>query len=196
MSEFKRICIECNKIDMLARPPRSDTCKPCANKIKGESQKDTTKTTCPKCNCKKSYKAIVCTKCKDQSGEKNHMYGKKLCDTHPLVLRNKAISDDPTLHPLYKDGSSIDAREGNKFQLWAKSIKELYDNKCDCCGYDREVALKAHHLYAYEKYANKGLELDNGVALCGNCHEEFHKFYGYGDNTKEQYIIFKGVYNG
>lgn len=196
MSRFERICIECGTTDYLVKKPRSGTCKPCSNKIKGEQQKDKSKTTCPKCNGTKSYKATVCIKCKDQSGENNPMYGKKLDDNHPLILKNKEISENPELHHNYKDGSYLDSRNTKAFTQWSNDVKANYDYVCDCCGYDRKIALKAHHLDGYEKNKDLALELDNGVALCGNCHEEFHKEYGYGSNTKEQYITFKGAYNG
>jgi ribosomal protein L40E len=196
MCKFERVCIECNNTDILVRKPRSNTCKPCSNKLKGALQKDLTKTTCPKCNSSKSYRATVCKECIDQSGENNPMYGKKLADNHPLVLKNKAISEDATLHHNYKHGEYIDNRNSNAFTNWAKEVREVFNNTCDCCGYSRKIALKAHHLYSYEKNKDIALEVENGVSLCANCHEEFHKEYGYGDNTKEQYITFKGVYNG
>lgn len=188
----------CGDEHLMKRVKYTPICRKCNSGSMSKDRADESLTTCPDCGCKISYKGKRCKYCsgKANSGENNPMYGKKLAEDHPLMLRNKAITNDPTLHHNYKDGAFIDAREGNKFQLWAKSIKELYNNRCDCCGYDREIALKAHHLYAYEKNANKGLDLDNGVALCANCHEEFHKEYGYGDNTPEQYNTFKGGYNG
>lgn len=196
MSRFERVCIHCNTKDYLAKKPTTDTCKPCSNKLKGEQQKDKSKTTCPKCNGIKSYKATVCRGCKDQSGENNPMYGKKLDESHPLFKHNQAISLDPTRHHNYKDGEYVDSRNSKAFTKWSNDVKEIFNNKCDACGYDRKIALKAHHLHGYEKNKDLALDVDNGVALCGNCHEEFHKIYGYGDNTKEQYITFKGAYNG
>ena len=193
-----RICDECEEEHFMKRVKYTPICRKCNSGKMSKDRKDESLTTCPDCGCKISYSSVRCKDCagKANSGENNPMYGRKLPEDHPLVLRNRAISEDPTLHHNYKDGASIDARSGNKFQLWAKAIKELYGNRCDCCGYDRIVALKAHHLYSYEKYATQGLDLDNGVALCANCHEEFHKTYGYGDNTKEQYIEFRKDYNG
>ena len=62
-------------------------------------------------------------------------------------------------------------------------------------GYGRELALEAHHYNSSEK-SQDNFDLENGVALCSNCHKEFHKTYGYGNNTEKQYLDFKGDYNG
>ena len=32
--------------------------------------------------------------------------------------------------------------------------------------------------------------MTNGVTLCEDCHKEFHKIYGYGNNTEKQYEEF------
>lgn len=67
----------------------------------------------------------------------------------------------------------------------------IRDNRtCDCCGsYNDNI--NAHHLYSRNTHKDLIYDLDNIITLCYNCHTDFHKKYGYGDNTKEQYYEFK-----
>lgn len=197
-SKITRVCDSCMGEHIMSMVKYTPICRKCNSAKMSKDRKDERLTTCIDCGCKISYKGTRCKSCfaKYNSGENNHMFGKKLDDNHPIVIRNKLISEDPTLHPNYKDGNSLDSRNSNKFKEWSEEVKNKYDNTCDCCGYNRRIALKAHHLYSYEANKDIALDVENGVALCANCHEEFHKQYGYGNNTKEQYIIFKEVYNG
>lgn len=76
----------------------------------------------------------------------------------------------------------------------AKRIKVqvfIRDNRtCDCCNKHKQN-LNAHHLYSRDNNKDLMYDLDNLITLCVECHKEFHKKYGYGNNTKEQYIEFK-----
>lgn len=193
-----RTCDDCGEEHSMKRSKYVPVCRKCNSPKMAKDRKDESLTICPDCGTKISYRAKRCKECfgKAHSGDSNSMYGKKLPEGHPIVLRNRMISNDPTLHHNYKDVSSLDGRNSNAFKIWSEQVKEAYSNTCDCCSYSRVVALKAHHLYAYEANRNIALELDNGVALCANCHEEFHKMYGYGNNTKEQYLEYKETYNG
>ena len=193
-----RICDKCGEEHSMKRVKYTAICRKCNSGAMSKDRADKSLTTCPDCGCKISYKATRCKDCfgKSNSGENNPMFGKKLDKDHPLVIRNKVISDNPELHHNYREGKFIDGRSSNKFKVWSESIKSKYNNICDCCGYTRIIALKAHHLYSYEANKDLSLEIDNGVALCANCHEEFHKQFGWGDNTPEQYIKFKEAYNG
>ena len=68
-------------------------------------------------------------------------------------------------------------------------VFEKYDYTCKCCG-KRGGNLVAHHLEGYNWCIEKRFDVDNGVVLCDKCHKLFHKEYGYGNNTKEQFNIF------
>jgi len=64
---------------------------------------------------------------------------------------------------------------------------------CDCCFQKRstDVILNAHHLDGWNWAIDKRFDISNLVTLCERCHEEFHNVYGKGNNTKEQYEVFK-----
>ena len=122
------------------------------------------------------------------------MFGVILPENHPLRERNKQIAENPELHHNWKGGKG--GRTGKQIK-WARDVKESYKHICDCCGYIRIFALEAHHYELSEaKYWKNSYDISNGVSLCSNCHKEFHKIYGYGNNTKQQYIKFKENYHG
>ena len=82
-------------------------------------------------------------------------------------------------------------RKGDQdFKKWSKQVKERDNFTCDICG-QKHGGLVSHHLNAWRDYKEQRYDLENGVCLCESCHKEFHKLYGKGDNTKEQYIEFK-----
>lgn len=69
---------------------------------------------------------------------------------------------------------------------WTSDIYKRDNYTCQCCG-KRGHKLNAHHLDGYNWCVEKRIDINNGITLCEDCHKEFHKMYGYGDNTKEQF---------
>ena len=66
---------------------------------------------------------------------------------------------------------------------------------CDCCGDSSGGNLVSHHKDSFNWCKERRNDLSNGVCLCEKCHTEFHKKYGYGDNTEAQYIEFKANFS-
>jgi len=58
---------------------------------------------------------------------------------------------------------------------WSKEVRKR-DKKCQVC--NTKHNLEAHHLDDKTHYPKRALLLDNGIALCGNCHTEFHSWNG------------------
>lgn len=75
---------------------------------------------------------------------------------------------------------------GGHSRTWSKEIMKRDDYTCQTCK-KRGGKLNAHHIYAWNKYPEQRFKIDNGVTLCVDCHKEFHKMYGRGDNTREQF---------
>ena len=92
------------------------------------------------------------------------------------------------------------ARKGfitdSKLKLWRTNVFERDHYICKCCG-TKKSPFNAHHLNAWHTFPDQRYIIANGVTLCVECHKLFHKQYGSGYNTKEQYQeFFLLCYNG
>lgn len=79
--------------------------------------------------------------------------------------------------------------DNRKLQRWSIKVKKRDNKKCVICGNDKK--LNAHHLNGYNWDIENRDNVNNGVTLCEICHHEFHKIYGGGGNTKEQFEEFE-----
>ena len=73
--------------------------------------------------------------------------------------------------------------------LWAKEIKERDDYTCRLCG-KYWISLNSHHMWSWDRFVEYRYDLNNGITLCNNCHMEFHKIYGKGNNTYYQFFLY------
>lgn len=78
------------------------------------------------------------------------------------------ISDD--------DERSIKTIRGSKaLKTFRKTVKSR-DGHCQCCGNgDKEI--EVHHIMPLAKYKDLACNTDNGICLCHDCHEKYHKEY-------------------
>lgn len=65
---------------------------------------------------------------------------------------------------------------GSEQQKFAKEVKSRDRNQCEICGGNKNVS--AHHLYSYLEYPSLRNDHRNGIALCQDCHMEFHMWMG------------------
>ena len=178
-------CVDCDLVWEGNRPQRGVRCKPHAMTHSNISRKDVTKTTCEKCGNPKSYQAKYCRGCRDQMGENNPMYGKP--QPHLTEYNLSRTSDE---HWNWKGG--IPRKRDGQSQQWGVNVRKV--GVCGTCS--STEMLEAHHLESHDINKELRWETSNGVCLCKNCHLTFHKMYGFGDNTTEQYLEFKEKYNG
>ena len=87
------------------------------------------------------------------------------------------------------DDERIRNRDFNDYKKWRKFVYIKNNHTCQCCG-TRGGNLNAHHLDGYNWCKEKRTDVNNGATLCEKCHENFHKIYGYGNNTKKQFNEF------
>lgn len=86
-----------------------------------------------------------------------------------------------------------DRKSKKEYRDWRSAVYKAYNFTCDVCGKksSKNNKIVAHHLESYD--INEDLRYDayNGVVLCEECHKNFHKKYGFGKNTAEQYREYK-----
>lgn len=97
-------------------------------------------------------------------------------------------------NPFYDSSISKEDRENGRlidgYNYWRYEVYKRDKFTCQCCGDNKGGNLVAHHLNGYNWDKEHRIDVNNGVTLCKSCHKDFHDLYGYGDNTKEQYIEF------
>src|SRR3990170_6281852 len=96
-------------------------------------------------------------------------------------------------HYLWRNDISEDERKRNrrfnrteKEKIWSRSILERDNFMCNVCNKVGGI-LHAHHLYGWANYPNLRFNVDNGITLCKDCHNKFHKNYGNRNNVPDQF---------
>lgn len=102
-------------------------------------------------------------------------------------------------HHNWNPNITQEERENGRYiEGYDDFIKGVYkrDNyTCQVCGQEGNGHnLNAHHLDGYNWCKEKRTDINNGITLCDKCHKEFHKLYGKGNNTKEQFEEYLNKY--
>jgi len=72
-----------------------------------------------------------------------------------------------------------------EYTKWRNSIYERDDYTCQKCGI-RGGDINAHHKDGYHWCKERRTDIDNGITLCKDCHDDFHHEYGNKYNTESQ----------
>lgn len=68
--------------------------------------------------------------------------------------------------------------EGISCDAWSRALREIHQS-CAKCG--TLEGLHCHHILPFNQHQHLAKDPSNGVALCGNCHREFHALHGHRD---------------
>lgn len=98
-------------------------------------------------------------------------------------------------NPAYNHELTDEQRATNRFQRSSNEAKQLRIDTYKRDGYECLVCndshkLIAHHIESFADNIDLRFELNNTATMCESCHITFHKKYGYGNNTREQFDEF------
>lgn len=96
----------------------------------------------------------------------------------------------PNYNPNVSEYDRINRRNYTEYWDFRKNVYKRDDYACKCCGDNRGHNLVAHHILNYHDHKDLRTDIDNGITLCDNCHNEFHKKYGNKANNLEQLLEF------
>lgn len=105
-----------------------------------------------------------CNKCARPKGENHHNY-------------NSSLTDE----------ERIESRDLFEVIKWRRDVFARDDYRCQKCYDDKGGNLNAHHINGYNIDVENRFNINNGITLCGKCHNDFHKQYGFGNNTESQF---------
>lgn len=106
-----------------------------------------------------------------------------VCSAKCATEVKRRVNIDPTI----TDEQRQQTRKVPERRGFLKAVMERDGYKCVLCGV-HENRMFVHHLNGYNWDVENRCNPDNGVTLCDGCHKAFHKRYGKGWNTKEQFI--------
>lgn len=93
---------------------------------------------------------------------------------------------NPFWNPSLTDEDRVKSRKGPNLDCWRTTVFNRDNFRCKVC--DCGGKINAHHLDGWKWAIDKRYDPDNGVTLCVKHHREFHKLYGSGDNTAEEFF--------
>ena len=80
-------------------------------------------------------------------------------------------------------------RKSLEYKLWRKSCFERDNFTCQKTG-QLGGELAVHHINNFSEFPELRTSIENGITLSKKAHKEFHKIYGFKNNTKEQLYEF------
>jgi hypothetical protein len=84
-------------------------------------------------------------------------------------------------------GGITEKRKQAEYRKFIRHEKRERKFMCNVCGkIDKGNIL--HHLNGYKEFPEERMKRENLVCLCEKHHQKFHKKYGYGKNTKSQFL--------
>lgn len=140
-----------------------------------------------KVNCSYCGKEYYVTKHTYESRTSGNFYCSIYCMGQGMI--GKYVGEKS---PKWNSDITQEEREkGRNIEGYNDFIKGVYERDnytCQICGQEGNGHnLNAHHINGYNWYKEGRTDINNGITLCEKCHKEFHKLYGKGNNTKEQF---------
>ena len=80
-------------------------------------------------------------------------------------------------------------RSTRGYKLWRNKVVRRDDCMCQICG-NTSSTLEVHHLLSHSRYKHNRRDLNNGITLCIDCHQEFHTKYTSTEFTVQNFVDF------
>lgn len=109
------------------------------------------------------------------------------------VRKYQSGINNPAYNPDKTDDERIMERKYFGYYEWRKQVYKRDNWTCQITKI-KSKDIVAHHLNSYNIDKHNRININNGITLSKEVHELFHKEYGYGNNTKEQFEEFKKRY--
>ena len=183
----------CASIWSFRRKNSSHLCKECSPKKSYTPEQVKTYIESEGCHLvdlsiKNGYKVvtIVC-----QCGHEHTMTFEKFCAGQgricPRCARPRG-EKHANFNPNLSDEDRMKNRDVWENILWRNEVFSRDKYTCCVCGDARGGNLIAHHLDGWAENEDSRFDISNGVTLCSTCHKAFHSAYGYGRDTKAQFL--------
>lgn len=94
---------------------------------------------------------------------------------------------NPNWNPELTPEERERGRKYPEYYDFLRTVMKRDKYTCQICAAHGDT-INVHHLNSYDWDKENRTNPDNGITLCKTCHTDFHKKYGYGKNTREQFI--------
>jgi 5-methylcytosine-specific restriction endonuclease McrA len=157
------------------------TCKQCGNTFKsyGNKKQQCCSKICSGLYSRKKKASAICPICNKSfmQKRKNQRFCSSKCSAESFRTYNPKMRGKEHIRDFY-------------YREWRTSVFARDEYKCKSCNEIGNGNLRAHHLEGWTNNLELRYEIKNGVTLCKKCHDRFHKKYGYGENTANQFEKF------
>ena len=179
-----KICLECSCEFVAIKNKQKFCSRDCVYEWKRKNLKGEN-------NPKYNRVAKICEECGGEYYIKPSMLNKsRFCSKACMSnWRSKhwVGENSPTWNPNITQEERENKRHIQGYDEFVDGVFKRDNYTCQQCGDNRGGNLVAHHLNGYNWDIENRINIDNGITLCEDCHKSFHKTYGYGHNTKEQF---------
>jgi hypothetical protein len=112
------------------------------------------------------------------------------CGCNKCYYLSKFGESNPSWNHNLTPEERLFKRQKVENREWILSVFKRDKFTCQCCGDNKGHNLNAHHLEGFHWCIDLRYDLNNGVTLCENCHNSFHRRFWTRWNTSEQFYQF------